>query len=79
MVRSIPFSASSNFKRRAAAFAVALSGEFDIRDALTLFYQDPAMAQVTLRLVTQRYDLDQADEAFRSLAAGEQARGLIIF
>ena len=30
-------------------------------------------------LVTQRYDLDQADEAFRSLAAGEQARGLIIF
>ncbi|MDH3248180.1 MAG: zinc-binding dehydrogenase, partial [Acidimicrobiia bacterium] len=30
-------------------------------------------------LVTQRYDLDQADEAFRSLAAGEQARGLIVF
>lgn len=30
-------------------------------------------------LVTQRYDLDQANEAFRSLAAGEQARGLIVF
>lgn len=30
-------------------------------------------------LVTQRYDLDEADEAFRSLAAGEQARGLIVF
>jgi S-(hydroxymethyl)glutathione dehydrogenase/alcohol dehydrogenase len=30
-------------------------------------------------LVTKRYDLDQADEAFRSLAAGEQARGLIVF
>ena len=30
-------------------------------------------------LVTKRYDLDQADEAFRALAAGEQARGLIVF
>ena len=30
-------------------------------------------------LITQRYDLDEADEAFRSLAAGEQARGLIVF
>ena len=30
-------------------------------------------------LITRRYDLDQADEAFRALAAGEQARGLIIF
>ena len=30
-------------------------------------------------LVTKRYDLDEADEAFRSLAAGEQARGLIVF
>lgn len=30
-------------------------------------------------LITRRYDLDQADEAFRALAAGEQARGLIVF
>lgn len=30
-------------------------------------------------LVTRRYALDEADEAFRSLAAGEQARGLIVF
>ncbi len=30
-------------------------------------------------LVTHRYDLDQADEAFRALAAGEHARGLIVF
>ena len=30
-------------------------------------------------LVTKRYDLDEADEEFRSLAAGEQARGLIVF
>ena len=30
-------------------------------------------------LITHRYDLDQADEAFRILAAGEQARGLIVF
>ncbi len=30
-------------------------------------------------LITKRYDLDQADEAFRALAAGEQARGLIVF
>jgi len=30
-------------------------------------------------LVTRRYDLDEANEAFRSLAAGEQARGVIIF
>ncbi len=30
-------------------------------------------------LVTKRYSLDEADEAFRSLAAGEQARGLIVF
>jgi S-(hydroxymethyl)glutathione dehydrogenase / alcohol dehydrogenase len=30
-------------------------------------------------LVSKRYDLDQADEAFRALAAGEQARGLIVF
>lgn len=30
-------------------------------------------------LVTKRYDLDEADEAFRTLATGEQARGLIVF
>ena len=30
-------------------------------------------------LITKRYDLDEADEAFRALAAGEQARGLIVF
>jgi len=30
-------------------------------------------------LVTRRYGLDEADEAFRALAAGELARGLIIF
>ena len=30
-------------------------------------------------LVTRRYDLDEADEAFRALADGEQARGLIVF
>lgn len=30
-------------------------------------------------LVTKKYQLDDADEAFRALAAGEQARGLIVF
>ena len=30
-------------------------------------------------LVTKRYTLDEADEAFRALAAGEQGRGLIVF
>ena len=30
-------------------------------------------------LVTRRYRIDEADEAFRALAAGEQARGLIVF
>ncbi len=30
-------------------------------------------------LVTRRYRLDEANEAFRALAAGEQARGLIVF
>ena len=30
-------------------------------------------------LITKRYDLDQADLAFKELAAGEQARGLIVF
>ncbi|MDW5598774.1 Zn-dependent alcohol dehydrogenase [Conexibacter stalactiti] len=31
------------------------------------------------RLVTRRYALDEADQAFRDLAAGELARGLIVF
>jgi len=30
-------------------------------------------------LITKRYDLDEANEAFRALAAGELARGLIVF
>jgi S-(hydroxymethyl)glutathione dehydrogenase / alcohol dehydrogenase len=30
-------------------------------------------------LVTRRYDLDQANEAFEHLAAGDDARGLIVF
>jgi S-(hydroxymethyl)glutathione dehydrogenase / alcohol dehydrogenase len=30
-------------------------------------------------LITHRYGIEQADEAFRALAAGEQARGLIVF
>lgn len=30
-------------------------------------------------LVTRRFSLSEADEAFRALAAGEQARGLIVF
>jgi S-(hydroxymethyl)glutathione dehydrogenase/alcohol dehydrogenase len=30
-------------------------------------------------LITRRYDLDEANEAFRALAAGELARGLIVF
>lgn len=30
-------------------------------------------------LITRRYDPDQANEAFEALAAGEQARGLIVF
>jgi Zn-dependent alcohol dehydrogenase len=31
------------------------------------------------QLITRRYGLDEADEAFRALAAGELARGVIIF
>jgi D-arabinose 1-dehydrogenase-like Zn-dependent alcohol dehydrogenase len=30
-------------------------------------------------LITRRYGLDEANEAFRALAAGELARGLIVF
>jgi len=30
-------------------------------------------------LITKRYDLEDANEAFRALAAGENARGLIVF
>ena len=30
-------------------------------------------------LITHRYDLEDANEAFRALAAGEVARGLIVF
>ena len=30
-------------------------------------------------LITDRYSLDEANEAFRALAAGEVARGLIVF
>jgi S-(hydroxymethyl)glutathione dehydrogenase / alcohol dehydrogenase len=31
------------------------------------------------QLITHRYDLDEANEAFRALAAGELARGIIVF
>jgi S-(hydroxymethyl)glutathione dehydrogenase/alcohol dehydrogenase len=31
------------------------------------------------QLLTRRYGIDQVDEAFRALAAGELARGLIVF
>ena len=30
-------------------------------------------------LITHRYGIDEANEAFRALAAGENARGLIVF
>ncbi len=30
-------------------------------------------------LITRRYALEEANEAFRALAAGELARGLIVF
>jgi S-(hydroxymethyl)glutathione dehydrogenase/alcohol dehydrogenase len=30
-------------------------------------------------LITHRYALEEADEAFRALASGELARGLIVF
>ena len=30
-------------------------------------------------LVSDRYGIEEANEAFRALAAGEQARGLIVF
>jgi S-(hydroxymethyl)glutathione dehydrogenase/alcohol dehydrogenase len=30
-------------------------------------------------LITHRYGLDEANEAFRALAAGELGRGLIVF
>ncbi len=30
-------------------------------------------------LITQKYSLEQANEAFDDLAAGENARGLIVF
>lgn len=35
--------------------------------------------QRTKELVTRRYRIDEADEAFRAVAAGEQARGPIGF
>jgi Zn-dependent alcohol dehydrogenase len=31
------------------------------------------------RLITRRHGLDEANEAFRALAAGELGRGLIVF
>ncbi len=42
---------------------------------------DLAMAGILRveELVTKRYELEEANEAFRALAAGEQARGLIVF
>jgi Zn-dependent alcohol dehydrogenase len=30
-------------------------------------------------MISKRYGLDEANEAFRALAAGELARGLIVF
>ena len=30
-------------------------------------------------LITKRYGMDEADESFRALAAGENARALIVF
>jgi alanyl aminopeptidase len=39
-----------------AAFEVALSGEFDIRDAMSLFDHDPTMEPVFFRLLSQHYD-----------------------
>ena len=30
-------------------------------------------------LITRRYSIDEADQAFRDLAAGALARGLIVF
>jgi alanyl aminopeptidase len=39
-----------------AAFEVALSGEFDIRDAMSLFEHDPSMEPVVFRLLAQHYE-----------------------
>ena len=39
-----------------AAFEVALSGEFDIRDAMSLFDHDPTMDTVVFRLLSQHYE-----------------------
>jgi len=39
-----------------AAFDVALSGEFDIRDAMSLFDHDPTMEPVFFRLLSQHYE-----------------------
>jgi hypothetical protein len=38
------------------AFAVALSGDFDIRDALALLDHDASMSPVFFRLLAQHYD-----------------------
>ncbi len=49
-------------------------------------YDFPRLVDLYLRgrleldeLITRRYDLSEANEAFRALAAGEVARGLIVF
>ena len=38
------------------AFEIALSGEFDIRDALSLFEHDPSMEPVIFRLLARHYE-----------------------
>ena len=39
-----------------AAFDIALSGEFDIRDALSLLHHDPTMEPVFFRLLSRHYE-----------------------
>ena len=46
--------------------------------------ESPREGEVLVRmvasdLITRRYSIDEADQAFRDLAAGALARGLIVF
>ena len=48
-----------------SVFEIALSGEFDIRDALSLFDHDPAMSPVFFRLLSQHYEAIRQATAHR--------------
>jgi Zn-dependent alcohol dehydrogenase len=60
---------------RGSSYGSARTGE-DLPRLLSVYR---AGTLTGAQLITRRYGLDEANEAFRALAAGELARGLIVF